>query len=100
MKEASEKAAEQAAAEVNMELAAARVEVENVRAKVQKLEKQLENTGSGATVEVLFEQLQEVVEKLQEALDDMEGVDKYQSDKMRRALARALQTLAAQMGVG
>ena len=100
VKEASEKAAEQAAAEVNMELAAARVEVENVRAKVQKLEKQLENTGSGATVEVLFEQLQEVVEKLQEALDDMEGVDKYQSDKMRRALARALQTLAAQMGVG
>lgn len=100
VKEASEKAAEQAAAEANMELAAARTEAENAKAKAEKLEKQLESQAedakNGATVEVLFEQLQQVAEQLQQALDYMEGEDKYKADKLRRALARALHTMADQ----
>ncbi|OUO97613.1 hypothetical protein B5F36_15395 [Anaerofilum sp. An201] len=55
---------------------------------------------ASAAVDVLFDQLENTVAALQAALETLEGTDADKAAKLRRSLARLLQTLAAQMGVG
>ena len=55
---------------------------------------------ASAAVDVLFDQLENTVAALQAALETLESTDADKAARLRRSLARLLQTLAAQMGVG
>lgn len=55
---------------------------------------------ASASVDVLFDQLENTVAALQAALETLEDTDADKAAKLRRSLARLLQTLAAQMEVG
>ena len=55
---------------------------------------------ASAAVDVLFDQLENTVAALQAALETLESTDADKAARLRRSLARLLQTLAGQVGVG
>lgn len=84
--------AERAEKEANWEIAQARTEAANATAKAEALQRQLETANSRESTElsVLFDQLQDVLGRMEGALDVLRGKDAATADRMRAALGRAL----------